>query len=84
MNSNSTPNCLQLLLRDDCALCDEAWEVLAEADAGDFESVYIEQHPELLARYSEYVPVLRMNVHELPWPFTAIQVRDWMQCYTTQ
>lgn len=68
---------LTLIQKDDCQLCDEAWEVLAAAGVGDFESLYIDGDAALLARYGERVPVLREDERqtELDWPFNADAVR---------
>ena len=68
---------LTLYQRDDCHLCDLALDVLAQARAPDFDSVFIDGDVELEARYGERVPVLRTeNGGELGWPFdTAAVVR---------
>ena len=68
---------LTLFQRDDCHLCDLALEVLAQARAPDFESVFIDGDEALEARYGERVPVLRDETHdvELDWPFDAEAVR---------
>lgn len=67
---------LRLYQRDDCHLCDAALEVLAQAGAPAFESVWIDGDPTLEARYGRHVPVLRDETHghELPWPFDAAAV----------
>ena len=66
-----------LFQRDDCHLCDLALEVLAEARAPDFGSVFIDDDPALEERYGVRVPVFRDEAagRELDWPFTAEQVR---------
>ena len=66
---------LILYQRDDCALCDEALHVLAEARAPAFESVWIDDDDALEARYGMRVPVLRdvESDRELDWPFDATQ-----------
>ncbi len=66
---------LILIQRDDCALCDLAWEVLSQAGVRDFESQYIDGDAVLEKTYGSRVPVLRCNAVELNWPFTAEQVR---------
>lgn len=67
---------LTLIQKDDCQLCDLAWEVLAAAGVADFESVYIDAEPALLARYGTRVPVLRhADGRELDWPFDREAVR---------
>ena len=65
---------LTLFQRDDCPLCDEAYEVLAAAGVPDFEPVWIDGDPALEARYGLRVPVLRCNEIELDWPFTVADV----------
>jgi len=71
---------LTLYQRDDCRLCDEALEVLAQARVPDFASVFIDGNLELEARYGERVPVLRtQNGRELGWPFDAENVRAFLQ-----
>ena len=61
---------LVLFQRDDCHLCDLALDVLAQARAPEFESVFIDGDAELEARYGERVPVLRDgDGRELGWPF---------------
>ena len=64
---------LILYQRDDCHLCDLALEVLAEARAPEFESVFIDADDMLEVRYGVRVPVLRDDARgiELDWPFDA-------------
>ncbi|HEX5354277.1 MAG TPA: glutaredoxin family protein [Rhodanobacteraceae bacterium] len=71
---------LILYQRDDCMLCDEAVELLARAQAPDFESVWIDNDSELEARYGERVPVLRddNSGRELGWPFDAAVLRAFL------
>lgn len=73
------PN-LILFQRDHCHLCELAWEVLAQAQVPDFESVWIEGDSELEKQYGLRVPVLKHTriSMELDWPFTAEQVRLFM------
>lgn len=67
---------LILYQRDDCPLCDQALDVLAQARAPDFETVWIDGDPELEAHYGDRVPVLRMaDGRELAWPFGPEAVR---------
>lgn len=72
---------LTLYQRDDCALCDAALAVLAQARVPDFDSVFIDADPELEARYGHRVPVLREQAsgRELDWPFDAASVQAWQQ-----
>ena len=69
-----------LFQRDDCHLCELALDVLAEARAPAFESVFIDDRPELEARYGLRVPVFRDEAgnRELDWPFTADQLRTFL------
>ena len=68
---------LILFQRDDCHLCDLALEVLAQARAPEFESIFIDGDDDLEARYGERVPVLRDEARgiELDWPFDGDAVR---------
>jgi hypothetical protein len=72
---------LVLYQRDDCHLCDLAIDVLAQARAPDFSSVFIDNDNALEARYGERVPVLREEEsgRELNWPFDAAAVRGFVQ-----
>lgn len=74
------PSSLVLFQRDDCHLCDLALEVLAQARAPEFESVFIDGDDGLETRYGERVPVLRDEARgaELDWPFGVEDVRRWM------
>ncbi|MHB8448393.1 MAG: glutaredoxin family protein [Rudaea sp.] len=71
---------LTLYQRDDCRLCDLALEVLAQARAPEFASVFIDDDAALEARYGERVPVLREDDsgRELNWPFDAQALRGWL------
>jgi len=71
---------LVLFQRDDCHLCDLALEVLAQARAPDFASVFIDDDNGLEALYGDRVPVLRDDDgrRELDWPFDAAQVTAWL------
>jgi hypothetical protein len=71
---------LILYQRDYCHLCDLALAVLAEARAPDFDSEWVDDSPELEARYGLRVPVLRDNRagRELDWPFDAAAVRAFL------
>lgn len=67
---------LILYQRDHCHLCDLALEVLAQARAPEFESVFIDGDDALEQRYGLRVPVLRDDGRgiELDWPFDAARV----------
>jgi hypothetical protein len=71
---------LILYQRDDCHLCDLAVEVLAQARAPEFDSVFIDDDVALEARYGMRVPVLRNVTRgiELEWPFDAQTLIDWL------
>ena len=71
---------LVLYQRDDCHLCDLAIDVLAQARAPDFSSVFIDNDNALEARYGERVPVLREEEsgRELDWPFDAARLREFL------
>lgn len=71
---------LILFQRDDCKLCDEAIALLAAVRAPEFESVWIDDDPELAVRYGERVPVLHDDAsgRELDWPFDAQALRAFL------
>ncbi len=71
---------LSLYLRDHCPLCDEAMDLLAQARAPDFDSVWIDDDPALEERYGIRVPVLRDedDGRELDWPFTVEALRAFL------
>jgi len=71
---------LTLLQKDDCHLCDAALVVLAAAGLPDFDSAWIEDAPDLTARYGLRVPVLRCEDDgaELDWPFDPERVQAWL------
>lgn len=64
---------LTLIQRDNCHLCDLAWEQLAAAGVADFDPLWIDDDLGLQARYGERIPVLRREDTgaELDWPFAA-------------
>jgi hypothetical protein len=70
------PTSLILYQRDDCHLCDQALQVMATARAPDFTSLWVDDDPDLEARYGTRVPVLRdtRSGRELDWPFDAAAV----------
>ncbi|MEN4902501.1 glutaredoxin family protein [Luteimonas sp. TWI1437] len=72
-----TTPALILYQRDDCHLCDLALEVLAQARAPAFDSVFIDDDDALETRYGTRVPVLHDATRgvELDWPFDADAVR---------
>jgi hypothetical protein len=72
---------LILYQRDNCHLCDLALDVLAQAHAPEFESVFVDDDAALEAQYGERVPVLRDDASgaELNWPFDATAVRRLLQ-----
>jgi hypothetical protein len=69
---------LSLIQRDDCALCDLAWDILQQAGVRDFAAVYIDGDADAEIRYGARVPVLRLGDAELAWPFDAETVRAWL------
>lgn len=71
---------LILYQRDYCHLCDMALAVMAEARAPDFDSEWVDDSPELEARYGTRLPVLRdtRDGRELDWPFDAAAVRRFL------
>ncbi|HEX7917216.1 glutaredoxin family protein [Rudaea sp.] len=71
---------LILYQRDDCHLCDLALAVLAEANAPEFDSVFVDDDAQLEARYGERVPVLRDegSGEEIGWPFDAATIMRFL------
>ena len=71
---------LTLFQRDECPLCDEAYEVLAAAGLADFDPVWIDGDVGLEVIYGERVPVLRREDAglELDWPFDSAAVRQFI------
>lgn len=74
------PNTLTLFQRDDCPLCDSAYEVLAAAGISDFDPIWIDGDVGLEAIYGARVPVLRREDSraELDWPFDPAAVSDFL------
>ncbi|WP_064748324.1 glutaredoxin family protein [Lysobacter antibioticus] len=77
---DTAPAALILFQRDDCHLCDLALEVLAQARAPEFDSVFIDEDEALEALYGLRVPVLRDEARgrELDWPFDAARLSAWL------
>ena len=74
---------LILYQRDECHLCDQAVEVLAQARAGEFSSVFIDGNVALESAYGERVPVLLdAGGRELGWPFDSRRLREWLNAGT--
>ncbi len=75
-----TPMRYILFQRDHCPLCDAALDVLAQARAPEFDSIWIDGDRSLEARYGDRVPVICDTEHdrELGWPFDAAQVRAFL------
>jgi hypothetical protein len=71
---------LILYQRDYCHLCDQALAVLADAQAPEFDSVWVDDSAALETRYGTRVPVLRdaRDGRELDWPFDAAAVRGFL------
>jgi thioredoxin reductase (NADPH) len=53
-----------LLSRQDCSLCEDAARDLRHMGI-DFATLDIDEHPDLLAKYNETVPVLMLDGREL-------------------
>ena len=71
---------LSLYQRDECPLCDEAYEILSAAGVPDFEPVWIDGDAALELRYGTRVPVLQRSGDEaeLEWPFTVASVQAFL------
>ena len=71
---------LTLIQRDQCHLCDLAWEALAAAGVADFDPLWIDDDFGLQARYGERIPVLRREDTgaEMDWPFDASALLEFL------
>ena len=71
---------LTLIQRDQCHLCDLAWEALAAAGVADFDPLWIDDDMGLQARYGDRIPVLRREDTgtELDWPFAPDTLRHFL------
>ena len=71
---------LTLFQRDECPLCDIAYEVLAAAGVHDFDPIWIDGDVGLEGDYGTRVPVLRREDSrlELDWPFDPAAVRRFL------
>jgi predicted DCC family thiol-disulfide oxidoreductase YuxK len=68
---------LVLLSTDHCTLCDRALDLLLsmpELRGWQLRVVDVADDAALLERYGERLPVLRIGVRELDWPFAAADV----------
>ena len=67
-----------------CHLCDEALAMLLAMEALEgcwLEAVDIVESDELMERYGERIPVVRVPESgvEIDWPFTQRDVLDWLE-----
>lgn len=68
---------LVLFSTDHCTLCEQALDVLLgtpELQGYSLSVVDVAGDDELLERYGERLPVLRVGVQELEWPFGAEEI----------
>lgn len=66
----------ELLTTEGCHLCDQALAVIQRAaPALQLTLTDIAEDDDLIARYGEKIPVLRMANTELCWPFGLLDVR---------
>lgn len=72
---------LTLIQRDDCHLCDQAWETMAAAGVPDFDPLWIDDDIGLQARYGTRIPVLRREDTgaELDWPFDGAALSAFLR-----
>ncbi len=67
-----------------CHLCEQA-EAILRTELGGFElnPVDIADSPKLVERYGVRIPVIRLSgcEAELGWPFTAIDVADYLDAH---
>lgn len=71
---------LTLFQRDECHLCDLAYEVMVEAGVPGFDPIWIDGDAGLEGIYGHRIPVLRRedNGAELDWPFAADIVKAFL------
>jgi glutathione S-transferase len=71
---------LTLFHTDGCHLCEQAWQLLEEADvATRTRRCDIMEDDRWLERYRVRIPVLRDEAgRELGWPFTLAELRHWL------
>jgi hypothetical protein len=71
---------LVLFQRDQCYLCDLAYERLVAAGVAEFDPIWIDGDVGLEARYGRRIPVLRRedSGRELDWPFDAEAIRGFL------
>lgn len=71
---------LTLFQRDECHLCDLAYEVMVAAGVPDFDPIWIDGDAGLEAIYGARIPVLRRedNGAELDWPFASEAVNAFL------
>lgn len=79
----SAPRTLTLYTRPDCALCDEARELVErEAPGVHLQAVNVDDDMDLLRRYGDHVPVLVQeglpDAGELRWPFDADGLAEFL------
>jgi len=70
---------IELLTTEGCHLCEQALEVIHRAAPGlTLEWVDIAEDDALLEQYGERIPVLRCGRRELGWPFSLLDVRQFI------
>ena len=73
---------LELFMTEHCHLCEVAMDMLFNepAMAGfQLSAVDIALQDELLNRYGEHIPVLRLEERELFWPFDEQMLLAWLR-----
>lgn len=70
---------VELLTTAGCHLCDEAWKMVEiAAPQVELVAVDIGEDDALIEEYGERIPVLRAGDRELGWPFSLLDVRDFV------
>jgi hypothetical protein len=82
-SSKVTGKRLELMTTEGCHLCDEALAMLLAMESLSgwwLEAVDIAESEASMRRYGERIPVVRVveTGDELDWPFTADEVRAWL------
>lgn len=70
---------IELLTTTGCHLCDQARELVhMAAPRVELVSVDIAEDDVLIEEYGQRIPVLRLGGRELGWPFSLLDVREFV------
>lgn len=68
---------IKLFSTEGCHLCDQAKSMITGLNLC-FEEVDIAFDDELFSRYGVTIPVVSYNDHEMKWPFTQLELEEWL------